>query len=106
MQTNGYQVIAAESGPQALEIWATHGGKVHLLLTDMMMPGGLTGRDLGRRLMAMAPALKVIYSSGYSSGMVNPPALVYPEKHFLPKPYRADQLLGIVRKCLDEMPAN
>jgi two-component system cell cycle sensor histidine kinase/response regulator CckA len=101
LQSSGYQTIAAESAPQALERWAQHRGKIHLLLTDMMMPGGLTGRELGDRLSAQDPALKVIYSSGYSPGMAGKDLALFKLKSFLPKPYDPAKLLKILRHCLD-----
>jgi CheY-like chemotaxis protein len=105
LQSYGYQIIAAESGPQALERWAQHRGKVHLLLTDMVMPGGLSGRQVGERLLAQDPALKVIYSSGYSPGMAGQDVAVLKDKNFLPKPYCPTKLLEVLRQCLDG-PAN
>jgi len=101
LRAHGYQTIDAESGPQALERWAQNRGKIDLLLTDMVMPGGLTGRQLGERLLAEDPALKVIYSSGYSAGMAGKDAAVLKERTFLPKPYCPTKLLEILRHCLD-----
>jgi len=106
LRAHGYQVITAESGPHALECWAKHNLKIHLLLTDMMMPGGLTGRDVGKRLLAQDPTLKVIYSSGYSPGMSEQTFHTLPEKYFLPKPYSVDKLLVMIRECLDNDSAN
>ncbi|MEI7732443.1 MAG: PAS domain S-box protein [Verrucomicrobiota bacterium] len=102
LRTHGYRVIAAESGPRALECWANQHGKIHLLLTDMMMPGGLTGRDLAKRLLMQDPTLKVIYSSGYSPGTVEQTFTTFRGKYFLPKPYCVDKLLRMLRECLDE----
>jgi PAS domain S-box-containing protein len=106
LQTHGYQTIVAESGPQALERWAQHRGKIHLLLTDIMMPGGLTGREVGEQLLAQDPTLKVIYSSGYSPGMADKAPTVLRDKSFLPKPYSADKLLNKLREFLDDKPVN
>ena len=100
LRSYGYQVLVAGSGPQALERWAQHSGKVHLLLTDVVMPGGLSGREVSERLLAQDPALKVIYSSGYGVGLLGTD-----EKNFLPKPYCPAKLLEILRQCLDG-PAN
>ena len=105
LKSYGYQIIAAESGPEALERWAQNCGKVHLLLTDMVMPGGLTGRELGARLLAQDPALKVIYSSGYTPGMAGKDLALFQDKNFLPKPYCPTKLLQMLRCCLDA-PAN
>lgn len=98
---HGYRTLVADSGPQALECWAQHNGKVHLLLTDMVMPGGLTGRQLSERLRAQDPALKVMYSSGYSPGQETKATSALREEIFLSKPYCASELLENVRGCLD-----
>jgi CheY-like chemotaxis protein len=101
LRSHGYQAIAAESGPQALERWAQNRGKIDLVLTDIVMPGGLTGRQVGERLLAEDPALKVLYSSGYSVGTAGKDGLVIPNKNFLPKPYCSTKLLETLRRCLD-----
>ncbi len=106
LQTHGYQTIEAESGPQALERWTQHCGKIHLLLTDIMMPGGLTGREVGEQLLAQDPTLKVIYSSGYSPGMADKAPTLLRGRNFLPKPYSADKLLNKLREFLDDKPVN
>jgi PAS domain S-box-containing protein len=105
LRSYGYQTLVAESGPEALERWAQHGGKIHLLLTDMVMPGGLTGQQVGERLLAQDPALKVIYSSGYSTGMAGIDLALFQDQNFLPKPYGPAKLLDLLRRCLDG-PAN
>jgi two-component system cell cycle sensor histidine kinase/response regulator CckA len=101
----GYKTLVAGSGPEALERWAGHDGKIHLLLTDMVMPGGLTGRQVGERLLARDPALKVIYSSGYSPGVAGKDLTHFQDQNFLPKPYSPAKLLDLLRQCLDG-PAN
>ncbi|MGB7747309.1 MAG: response regulator [Verrucomicrobiia bacterium] len=106
LRSHGYQALVADSGPQALERWAQHDGKIHLLLTDMVMPGGLTGRELSERLLAQDPELKVIYSSGYSPGLAGKDIAVLRGKTFLPKPYHASKLLEKLRECLDDGSAN
>ena len=106
LRSYGYLVIEAESGPQALECWAKHKGKIHLLLTDIMMPGGMTGRDLGVLLLAQDPALKIIYSSGYSPGMNESASGTLQERYFLPKPYSPEKLLSLLRQCLNDNSAN
>jgi two-component system cell cycle sensor histidine kinase/response regulator CckA len=99
--SHGYQTIVAESGPQALERWAQNRGKIDLLLTDMVMPGGLSGRQVGERLLADNPALKVVYTSGYGVGMAGKDDTVLKQKNFLPKPYCPATLLETLRHCLD-----
>jgi len=71
----------------------------------MVMPGGLTGQQVGERLLAQDPALKVIYSSGYSTGMAGIDLALFQDQNFLPKPYGPAKLLDLLRRCLDG-PAN
>ena len=66
LETAGYRVWKAESAEEALELWLAHAAEVDLLLTDLVMPGTLTGRELAERLHQEKPRLKVIFMSGYS----------------------------------------
>jgi len=95
-----YHVVEAASGAEALRIWDEHNGQFDLLLTDMVMPEGMTGRDLATQLKKRKPDLKVIYSSGYSSEVVGKD-LAEGDTAFLPKPYLPPQLAQMVRKRLD-----
>ena len=101
LKSYGYQTIVAKSGNEALELWSQHRGQIDLLLTDMVMPGALSGRQLGERLLAEDPALKVVYSSGYSPGLAGGDLAILQDKNFLPKPYRPAKLLEMLRQCLD-----
>jgi PAS domain S-box-containing protein len=97
----GYRVYAAANGPEALRLWQKHGMEVDLLLTDMVMPEGMTGLELTARLQALKPGLKAILSSGYSAqiaqaGLPDKTGVVY-----LPKPYETRTLAEVVRNCLD-----
>lgn len=98
-----YRVLEAETGVQALKLWDEHHGKVDLLLTDMVMPGGISGAELAKQLRGRKTDLRVIYSSGYSSEIVGN-NLSENDSVFLPKPYRAPQLAMRVRKSLDAPP--
>jgi two-component system cell cycle sensor histidine kinase/response regulator CckA len=64
----GYRVLTAGSGPAALEIWKREPSRIDLLLTDLVMPGGMMGTDVASELRRANPALKVIYTTGYSPG--------------------------------------
>ncbi|HEY3760342.1 MAG TPA: ATP-binding protein [Verrucomicrobiae bacterium] len=66
LENYGYVVVVADSGISAQRIWLEHGGRFDLLVTDMVMPGGLTGVELWERLRAQKPGLKVMLTSGYS----------------------------------------
>jgi len=98
----GYRVLEAASGPEALEVWERHGPKIDLLITDMVMPGDMTGRELTDTLRASKPGLKVIYSSGYSSEMMSQSFGHEANVPFLQKPYTPTRLAEAVRQALDE----
>jgi PAS domain S-box-containing protein len=97
----GYKVLEAGSGVQALIVWGQHKDHIDLLLTDMVMPEGMTGRELAQRCQADKPTLKVIYSSGYSVEAISGEFKLADGINFLPKPYAPSRLLKVVRDCLD-----
>jgi two-component system cell cycle sensor histidine kinase/response regulator CckA len=101
LQECDYQVVEAANGVDALKIWEGRGGKIDLLLTDMVMPEGMTGSELAKQLKARQPELKVIYTSGYSAEIMENEADLH-DTPFLPKPYAAPQLARMVRDCLDQ----
>ena len=101
LKIQGYSVLEASSGPNALEVWAQASRPVDLLVTDMVMPGGITGGELAAQLQARSPQLKVIYSSGYSPGMAGKDVSLLEGRNFLPKPYSINKLAQFVRECLD-----
>ena len=99
----GYRVWETESGPKALEIWNSCHDSVSLLITDMVMPGGMTGLQLAEQLLRTKPTLRVLVSSGYSAELVNKgeSASARDGIAYLPKPYTAEELAVAVRKQLD-----
>ncbi len=101
LQQQGYRVYMAGSGVDALQDWPAYAAEVDLLLTDMVMPGGVSGRGLARLLQAEKPELKVIYTSGYSLELSDADGVLEEGLNFLPKPYTAVKLAAIVRGCLD-----
>jgi DNA-binding NtrC family response regulator len=98
---HGYRVIEADSGRRALSLWKLHRQEIDLLLTDVVLPQGLGGRELGERLQMDKPALKVIYTSGYDFGSSDEERCLGTETNFLAKPYRPEQLLASVRTALE-----
>ncbi len=104
LEEQTYRVIEAGTGVEALKMWDEHNGKFDLLVTDMVMPEGMTGRDLALQLRSRAPALKVIYTSGYSAD-INAKDTELPDIPFLPKPYAAPQLTQLIRDTLDSRTA-
>lgn len=101
LEARGYTVLGAESGKQALEQWSQRGSDIDLLLTDMVMPDGMTGCELANKLRTEAPNLRVIYTSGHTAGVPGTQLADIEEHQFLAKPYRPTKLLEIVRNSLD-----
>ena len=101
LRSYGYTTLEAGSGPEAIPIWRSHADQVDLLLTDMVMPGNMTGRDLAEKLNTDAPSLKVVYTSGYSVEMFANDFVFKRGLNFLQKPYHPHALLKVVRDCLD-----
>lgn len=101
LEREGYHVIEADSGASALLRWQQHGDTIDLLLTDMVMPEGISGRELATRLQAEHPNLKVIYSSGYTDEMLGEDSPLRNTPNFLEKPFDHNKLLKQVRDCLD-----
>jgi two-component system cell cycle sensor histidine kinase/response regulator CckA len=97
----GYRVLEAACGPDALRVWEQHRGEIDLLLTDMVMPEGMSGRELADKLLYEKPMLRVIYTSGYSPGMAGQDIALLEGFNFLPKPYPPMRLAQLVRECLD-----
>jgi DNA-binding NtrC family response regulator len=84
-----------------LRVWDEHAGNVDVLLTDMIMPGRLTGDDLINELRKRKPELKVIITSGYSRELIDRD-FAGSDTCFLPKPYQPHMVAGLIRKTLDE----
>ena len=101
LEHHGYRVLEAESADAALEVWAQHRSEIELLLTDIVMPGTLNGLELGPRLQAEAPELKVIYSSGYSADLFTTEVQLQDGVNYLPKPYLFSKLAGIIFRALE-----
>ena len=97
----GYKVLEAPSGLAALDLWPAHQTEVDLLLTDLVMPDGVTGRELAGRLLASKPTLRVLYTSGYSLELAGLQQSSTGDFTFLQKPYLPETLARMVRDCLD-----
>jgi PAS domain S-box-containing protein len=101
LERNGYRVLEAANGVEALKVWGEHRKDIALLLTDLVMPEGITGQQLARQLRQAAPRLKVLFTSGYSGETAGREIELGSGECFVPKPFSRDQLLEIVRRCLD-----
>ena len=105
LETNGYHVLEASNGPAALLIWEEEKSRIDLLLTDLVMPHGVSGQALAQQLQADRPTLKVVYSSGYSCDLFGENSFLNPDTNFLQKPYRLNSLAEMIRSCIDGKPA-
>src|SRR5260221_690207 len=103
MSRLGYHVLVASDGVGALEVWRQHRDEIHLLLNDMVMPGGINGNELSERLLKENPKLKVIYTSGYSAEVAGKDFPLEEDVNFLTKPFEAHKLAQDVRHCLDKI---
>ncbi|MBA2457557.1 MAG: response regulator, partial [Gemmatimonadales bacterium] len=100
LAARGYSLLVAADGPAALEVAGRHHGGIDLLLTDVVMPG-ISGRELAQRLLALRPATRVLYITGYTEDTVVRHGLVQAGLAYLEKPFRADLLLTKVRQVLN-----
>jgi CheY-like chemotaxis protein len=101
LESFGYRILEASSGKEALGMWTLTRGKIDLLLTDMIMPGGISGAELAQRLLAGQPHLKIVFTSGYTANEVSAEMLTKTRASFLQKPYTHDMLAKTVREALD-----
>ena len=106
LETFKYNVVEATCAREAVEVWGRHAGEIALLLTDMVMPEGVTGRELAEELRAAKAGLKVIFMSGYSADMMGGDTEFFRKtgSYFLHKPCATASLIKTVRRCLDEEP--
>jgi two-component system, cell cycle sensor histidine kinase and response regulator CckA len=101
LERYGYRVIECEDAVTALKQWKHLESQVDLLLTDLVMPGGVSGHELAERLLARRPGLRVIYTSGYDNDVVNRQLHDESNGNFLQKPYSVALLAETVRRVLD-----
>jgi CheY-like chemotaxis protein len=90
---------------EALKVWERHHRDIDLVLTDMVMPDGVSGMDLAHRLNAANPDVKIVFASGYSMDDLDTTFLREGHAHFLQKPYTHSTLTKAVREALDTRPA-
>ncbi len=101
LENYGYRILEAATGVDALAIWHQHHNEIALLLTDMVMPAGLSGQELADKFKAQKSDLRIIYTSGYSVEIAGRGLSELDGISFLQKPYDAKTLARAVRKCLD-----
>jgi two-component system cell cycle sensor histidine kinase/response regulator CckA len=100
LERQGYTVLTAASGDEALHLAETHRGPIHLVITDVVMPR-MSGRALAERLTAQRPGLRVLYMSGYTDDAILRHGILEADLPFLQKPFTQTQLVRKVRDVLD-----
>ena len=101
LERHGYSVLEAPSAEAALDIATRYSGTIHLLLTDVVMPG-LNGRELASRLADLRPDARVIFMSGYTDDAVTRHGVLEPGSAYVQKPFTPDAIARKVREVLDQ----
>ena len=101
LRSCGYRLLEAANGSEALSLSEGYSGPIHLLITDVVMPG-MAGRELATRLLALRPSLKTLYTSGYTANAIAHQGVLDPGVAYLPKPFSPTQLAAKVREVLLE----
>jgi PAS domain S-box-containing protein len=99
LRRRGYHVLEAADAEDAEAVAAAHPGEIHLLLTDVVMPGA-NGRQLASRLCSRRPGLRVLFMSGYPNDVIGRHGVLDAEVSFIQKPFLSDQLLRKIRELL------
>jgi CheY-like chemotaxis protein len=99
LRRHGYTLLEAPTGVDALEAISRHSDPIHLMVTDVVMPG-MSGRDLAKRVETMRPQTKVLYISGYTEDAIVHHGELDPGTAFLPKPFTPSALAQKVREIL------
>jgi PAS domain S-box-containing protein len=103
LEKQGYKVIEAADGAVAMQIAVAHDKVIHLLLTDVIMPG-MNGRELAQRICEIRPNVKVLYMSGYTENVIGHDGTLDAGVRLLQKPFNLRDLKSIVREVLDATP--
>jgi len=101
LEQNGYNVLAAGTPGQAMDLAHEHAGDVHLLMTDVVMPE-MNGRDLARNMLSLYPDLKRLFMSGYTANVIAHHGVLDEGVQFIQKPFSKQDLAIKVRQALDE----
>ncbi|HSY91515.1 MAG TPA: ATP-binding protein, partial [Candidatus Binatus sp.] len=103
LEKQGYKVIEAADGAVAMQIAVAHEKVIHLLLTDVIMPG-MNGRELAQRIAEIRPNVKILYMSGYTENVIGHNGMLDAGIRLLQKPFNLRDLKSIVREVLDTIP--
>jgi two-component system cell cycle sensor histidine kinase/response regulator CckA len=97
---NGYHVITAASGPEAIEIVRTYQGDIHLLVTDVVMPHML-GKEVSEQVRAIKPDIEVLFMSGYARRVLTSQGMLEPNVALVEKPFTEAELMGMTAQVLN-----
>ena len=100
LQSCGYRVLQARDGDEGTTVMRSHAGVIHLLLTDVVLPG-IGGRELGERAKTLQPGIKVLFVSGYTDDVILQHRLLEHDVAVLQKPFTRESLARKVRDVLD-----
>jgi PAS domain S-box-containing protein len=103
LEKQGYRVLDAADGALAMQVALAHQGVIHLLLTDVIMPG-MNGRELAQRVLQLRPGIKVLYMSGYTENVIGHNGTLDAGVRLLQKPFTLRDLKNKVREVLDSVP--
>lgn len=97
----GYNLFIAANAVEALEIWEQHRDEIQLVLTDLVMPGGMNGKELAEQLLKDKPGLKIIYASGYSAEVAGRDLPLQEGVNYISKPFQPQKLAQTIRARLN-----
>lgn len=98
----GYRVLAAADGEEGLRVFGAHAANVHLLLTDVVLPGKIRGRELAERITAIRPEVRVLFMSGYTENSIVHHGRLDDGVHLVGKPFSREQLARKVAEALEQ----
>jgi response regulator RpfG family c-di-GMP phosphodiesterase len=101
LRESGYNLLQAADGTEALRVAQEYAGKIHLLLTDVVMPQ-MGGKELANRLKTLRPDIKVLFTSGYTDNAIVHHGVLDPGIDFLQKPFSPSAFAQKVREVLDK----
>jgi two-component system cell cycle sensor histidine kinase/response regulator CckA len=99
LMSNGYHVIDAANGAEAIGLSAGHPGPIHMMITDIVMPG-MNGRELADHLQAQRPDMKILFMSGYTADVIVQRGIIDSMEGFLAKPFSPIALTATIREVL------
>lgn len=105
LERGGYRILEASEPAEAIKICEEHSGPIDLLITDVIMPK-INGGELARQISHLKPAIQVLYTSGYTDGMINQHGILESDVAFLQKPFTSNSLLTKVQELLNLPPAD